>query len=215
MIDATLDETRMALAPTIADNAGFDGWSADARELAADALGVDRDVARLALPTALTMIDAWFATIDQTMVASLPPERVADMKVRERITVLVEARLDAMRHQREGLRRALSVLAMPQNAATAARLGWRAVDAIWRAAGDSATDYNYYTKRTTLGAVYTATLLVFLNDESDGLADTHAFLARRVEGIMRFEKAKARLLGRFEHRPSLSRLLGRLRYSVA
>ena len=44
--------------------------------------------------------------------------------------------------------------------------------------------------------------------------DTRAFLSRRIDGIMRFEKAKAGFVKRYEHRPSLSRFVGRLRYPV-
>ena len=210
--DPTIPELRDALAPLVADNAAFDGWSARARELAADTLGVDRDVALLALPDAATMIDAWFAYVDRGMAAALPPERLATMKVREKITVLVEARLDLLAAHRETLRRALAILAMPQNLAHGAKLGWRAADAMWRAAGDTATDYNHYTKRAMLGAVYAATITVFLDDESEGQADTRAFLARRIAGIMAFEKAKGQFLARTSHRPSLSRFIGRLRY---
>ncbi|MBN8808651.1 MAG: COQ9 family protein [Sphingomonas sp.] len=210
--DPTIPEIRTALAPLVAANAGFDGWTAAARDLAADGIGIDRDVALLALPDAVTMIDAWFAHIDAAMLDQLPPDRLAAMKVRERITALVEARLDLLSPQREGLRRALAILAMPQNVARGAKLGWRAADAMWRAAGDTATDYNHYTKRAMLGAVYAATITVFLDDESAQQADTRAFLARRIDGIMRFEKAKAGFLARGMHRPSLSRFIGRLRY---
>ena len=213
--DLTLDEIRERLAPAIAANAAFDGWGDEARDLAADAEGIDRDLARLAFADgAVAMIGAWFADIDRQMVAALPPELLAGMKIRERITRLVEARLAAMAPDREALRRALGVLAMPQNLSTAARLGWRTADVIWRRAGDTATDYNHYTKRTILGGVYAATVAVFLDDESDGHADTRAFLGRRIEGIMRFEKAKAGMLRRAEYRPSLSRFIGRLRYPV-
>ncbi|HEX7693004.1 MAG TPA: COQ9 family protein [Sphingomonas sp.] len=210
--DPTLDEIREALAPLVADNAAFDGWKAAARDLAADQLGVDRDVALLALPDATAMIDAWFGSIDRGMVETLPPETLGKMKVREKIAALVEARLDLLAPHRETLRRALAILAMPTNVAHGAKLGWRAADLMWRAAGDTATDYNHYTKRAMLGAVYGATMTVFLDDESEGQADTRAFLARRIEGIMRFEKAKAQFLARVEHRPSLSRFIGRLRY---
>ena len=210
--DPTLDEIRDALAPLVADNAAFDGWKAAARDMAADQLGVDRDIAATALPNTAQMIDAWFASIDRDMLKGLPPEKLAAMKVREKIASLVEARLDLLAPHRETLRRALAILALPPNAALGARLGWRAADAMWRAAGDTATDYNHYTKRAMLGAVYAATITVFLNDESEGQADTRAFLARRIEGIMRFEKAKAQFLARVEHRPSLSRFIGRLRY---
>ncbi len=117
-----------------------------------------------------------------------------------------------MVREKEALRRALSILALPQNMAHAAKLGWRAADHMWRAAGDTAVDYNHYTKRTLLAGIYAATLLTFLNDESEGHADTRAFLGRRIEGVMRFEKAKARLTANAEHRPSLARFVGRLRY---
>src|SRR3546814_13036636 len=85
---------------------------------------------------------------------------------------------------------------------------------MWRAAGDKATDYNHYTKRAMLGGIYAATITVFLDDESEGWAETRAFLARRIEGIMRYEKAKAGFLKRAEHRTSLSRFIGRMRFSV-
>ena len=213
--DPTLDEVRAALAPLIALNAAFDGWSDAARDATADAAGVDRDVALVAFPGgAVDMIDAWFAGVDAAMAAALPPERLETMKIREKITALVEARLTEVAPNREALRRALAILAMPQNVVRGAKLGWRAADLMWRAAGDTATDYNHYTKRTILAGVYGATITVFLDDESEGWADTRAFLARRIEGIMRFEKAKAGFLSRTEHMPSLSRFIGRLRYPV-
>lgn len=215
LADATLDELRAALAPAIAANAAFDGWNFRALEAAADSLGVDRDVARLAFSGgAAAMIDAWFAGIDLAMLARFTPEALAAMKIRQRITVLVEARLDLLAANRDALRRAAAILAMPQNAARAARLGWRAADVMWRAAGDAATDYNHYTKRTLLGGIYAATIAVFLQDESDDWAETRAFLARRIEDVMRFEKAKAGFLARTQNRPSLSRFIGRLRYPV-
>ena len=83
---------------------------------------------------------------------------------------------------------------------------------MWRLAGDTATDFNHYTKRMTLSAVYASTLAVFVNDESDHFADTRAFLDRRIENVMQFEKAKAQAKKRREYMPSLSRFIGRLRY---
>ncbi len=214
--DLTLDEIRVQLSPGIAANAAFDGWSDAARDMAADAAGIDTDVAALAFEDgALDMIDAWFAEIDRAMLAAVPPERIATMKIRERITALIEARLQATAADRESLRRAVAILALPQNLARAARLGWRTVDTIWRAAGDVATDYNHYTKRTILLGVYASTVTVFLDDDSEGFLDTRAFLARRIAGIMAFEKAKAGFLKRTEHGFSLSRFVGRLRYPAA
>ncbi len=114
--DPTLDEVRDALAPLIAANAAFDGWNDAARDAAADAAGVDRDIAKVAFPGgAVDMIDAWFAHVDAAMAAALPPERLATMKIRAKITALVEARLAEVAPTREALRRALAILAMPQN----------------------------------------------------------------------------------------------------
>ena len=214
--DLTLDELREQLAPEIAANAAFDGWGDEALAMTAQAAGVDPGVAKLAFPNgAVDMIDAWFAHVDRVMLAQLPPETLGSMKVRERIAALVEARLAAVAPDREALRRAIAVLALPTNVARAARLGWRTVDTIWRAAGDTATDYNHYTKRAILLGVYGATVSVFLDDESDDFVETRALLARRIDGIMRFEKAKADFLNRGDRMPSLSRFIGRLRYPVA
>jgi len=211
--DPTLDEIRAALAPLIAQNAAFDGFGEAALRDAAARAGVDPDVARLAFPGgARDMVDAWFADVDAAMAAKWPAERLAALKIRERITTLVEARIDLLAPNREALRRALALLALPTNVPFAAKLGWRAADAMWRLAGDTATDYNHYSKRAILGSVYGATMAVLLNDESEGLADTRAFLARRIDGVMRFERWKHRRAARSIERPSLARFVGRLRY---
>lgn len=212
--DMTLDEIRAALAPVLPRHAAFDGWRAQAVAMAAAERGIDADLARLAFSEgAMDMIDAWFASIDQRMSEELPAEKLAAMPIRQRIITLVETRLRLLAGDREALRRAMAIMAMPQNSARAARLGWRAADVMWRAAGDSATDINHYSKRMTLAAVYAATLLVFINDESDDWAQTRAFLGRRVDGVMRFERAKARWKGiGGGERLSVARFIGRLRY---
>lgn len=211
--DPTLDEIRARLAPLLPLQAAFDGWTPVAVTRAAEQAGVDPDVARLAYAGgAVDMIDAWFASIDRGMIERLPAETLAAMKISDRITALVWARIEQLAPEREALRRALAILAMPQNLPRAAKLGWRTADLMWRLAGDNATDYNHYTKRLTLGGIYASTILALLDDETPDLSDTRAFLDRRIGDVMRFEKAKAQFLDRFEHRPSLSRFIGRLRY---
>lgn len=214
--DLTLDELRPALAPAIADAAIFDGWTDVAIANAALAHGVKPEVARLAYPGgAMDMIAAWIARIDADMAAALPAERLAGLPIRERVRTLVQFRLDALVGREEALTRALSIMAMPQNAARTARLSWSSADRMWRLAGDTAADFNHYTKRATLAAIYAASLLVFASDQSEGKADSRAFLDRRIDGVMRFEKAKARLLSPREDSFSVTRLLGRLRYPAS
>jgi ubiquinone biosynthesis protein COQ9 len=212
-LDMTLDELREALAPLLPAQAAFDGWNRKGLASAAAVLGVPADQAQLAFPGGATaMIDAWFASIDSAMAAKFSPEMLAGIKIRERITALIEARLDIVAPHREALRPALSVLALPQNIGVGARLGWRAADRMWRLAGDKATDFAYYTKRLTLAAIYGETLLALLDDESEGLAETRAFLRRRIDEVMRFEKLKARIKPDPERHFSPARFLGRLRY---
>ena len=212
--DLTLDELRLALAPGIADAAVFDGWTDTALEMAADQLGADRDVARLAFKDqgAMGMICAWIETIDRQMMLDMPPEVLAEMKIRERIRSLIQYRLDAVLGLEESLRRALAIMAMPQNVPTALKTGWNSADVMWRLAGDTATDYNHYTKRAILASIYGATLAVFVEDESENKAETRAFLDRRIDGVMRFEKVKAKWLNPERETFSVTRFLGRLRY---
>jgi ubiquinone biosynthesis protein COQ9 len=212
-IDMTLDELRDALAEALPGEVAFDGWSDTALAAAAAALGVPADRARLAFPDGATqMIDAWFAAIDRQMIAALPPQALAAMRIRARIGALVLARIAAVEPHKEALRRALAILAMPQNAATGARLAWRAADAMWRLAGDTATGFAHYTKRLTLAAVYGSTLIAFLDDESEDHANTRAFLDRRIGDVMAFEKLKAQLRPDPERHFNVARFLGRLRY---
>jgi ubiquinone biosynthesis protein COQ9 len=213
--DLSLDELRLALAPAMAEAAAFDGWTPAAVEAAAAQLGVSSDVARLAFPRsnpAMAMIAAWIAHVDAEMACALPAETLATMSIRLKIRRLVSFRLEAVGAAEEALRRALAIMAMPQNVAKSLKLGWHSADAMWRLAGDTATDLNYYSKRATLAAIYAATLLAFVDDRSEGKAETFAFLDRRIDGVMRFEKAKAGWRRAGSDYISPVRFLGRLRY---
>lgn len=210
--DIPLAELRPRLVAAMLPAVPFDGWTAEARDAAATAEGIDLDIAAMALPDAAAMTDAYTLRADALMLATMAAAGTDAMKVRERIRFAVKTRLEQAQGDREAVRRALVVMTLPANAAMGARTLWRTADTIWRAAGDTATDYNHYTKRTLLSAVYSATLLFWLDDDSEGRTETWAFLDRRIDGIMRFEKLKGRVLGNFSMLPDPARFLGRLRY---
>ncbi len=216
MADPTpLQALRLRLALPVGENAVFDGWTEKAVNSSAAQLGIDPAQARLAFPKdAAGMVDAWIEGVDAAMEAHFTPEVVGAMKIRDRIRSMILFRLETTGDAREAVRSALAILAMPQNLPLAIRTGWRSADLMWRLAGDTATDYNHYTKRLTLSAVYGSTLLAWLDDDSEGWAETSAFLDRRLGDIMRFEKWKAEWSGNAIRRPSLARFLGRLRYPV-
>jgi ubiquinone biosynthesis protein COQ9 len=207
-----LEQLRRRMALAVGENAVFDGWTRAAVDSAAGQLGIDPGQARLAMPkTQPGMIDVYIQEVDRALQAWFTPKRLAGMKIREKIRSLVWHRLEIMEPARESVRRALAILAMPQNLPLALQISWRSADLMWRIAGDTSTDFNHYTKRMTLGAVYGSTLLVWLDDRSEGLTETAAFLDRRIDDVMRFEKFKAEWRGSSEHF-SPSRFFGRLRY---
>ncbi|MEO7553734.1 MAG: COQ9 family protein [Alteraurantiacibacter sp.] len=211
--DQSLAGLRLALAPQIARAAVFDGWSDAALVAAAEVHGTDPAVARLAFPGgAMDMIAAFVESVDTAMLARFADGSLAAMKIRERIAALVWFRLDYLNGMDEAVSRALAIQAMPQNALRAMKLGWHSADVMWRLAGDTATDYNHYTKRAILAGIYAASLGVYVNDETEGKAESRAFLDRRIDGVMKFEKAKAQLLGGNREHFDLARFLGRLRY---
>ena len=208
-----LEQLRRRLALAVGENAVFYGWTRKAVDSAAAQLGVDPVQARLAFPKSQpAMIDCFIQEVDRALEASFTAERLGAMKIRERIRALVWRRLEIMGEAREAVRRGLAILAMPQNVPLALRISWRSADLMWRLAGDTSTDFNHYTKRMTLGAVYGSTLIAWLDDQSEGWADTAAFLDRRIDNVMSFEKWKAGWRGSSERRLSPSRFLGRLRY---
>lgn len=208
-----LELLRRRLALAVGENAVFDGWTRGAVDSAAEQLGIDPAQARLAMPkNQAAMIDVYVQEVDRGLQAYFTPDRLSTLKIREKIRALVWRRLEIMGPAREAVRRALAILAMPQNLPLALGISWRSADLMWRIAGDTSTDFNHYTKRMTLGAVYGSTLLVWLDDESEGWIETSAFLDRRIEDVMKFEKLKAEWRGSSEQRLSVSRFLGRLRY---
>lgn len=187
-------EQRDRLAAAVADEAAFEGWTRQAMAGGASRLGLPEGEAHRLFPGGPTDVLAHVSRrADLATVADLEGAAGAALKVRDRIRAAVRWRIERHAGQREAVRRGLALLALPFNVALGAKLLYRTVDALWYAAGDTATDFNFYTKRATLAGVYSATLLYWLSDRSDGAEATWAFLDRRIDDVMRIEKLKARL----------------------
>lgn len=174
--------------------AAADGWNMDALRRAAAACGMSAATADKLFTGGIEDATAHMTDMfDHLMLAQLQGVDTQALRVRERIARAVMTRLDLMAPYREGLRAALSLRAHPLRAARAAKQLWRSADAIWVWAGDTATDYNRYTKRALLSGVMASTLLYWLQDTSPGFAGTRAFLDRRIETVLAVGSAIHRL----------------------
>ena len=170
----------------------FDGWTERTFRAAIRDADVSEAEGRAAAPRgALDLAAAFHRQGDAAMRARLAGADLASMRIRDKITFAVRARIEAI-PDREAARRGAALFALPHLAPEGARLIWGTADAIWDAIGDRSTDSNWYTKRATLSAVYAATVLFWLGDETPGHAATWAFLDRRIEDVMAFEKVKAK-----------------------
>jgi ubiquinone biosynthesis protein COQ9 len=172
----------------------FDGFTDKVLVGAAKEVGAGKDaIARLFPEGPLSLVEAFSQSADAVMQENLAKLDLASMKVRSRIAAAVMARVDAVRPHKEAARRAAAFLTLPPHAALGAKLLYRTVDAMWRAAGDTSTDFNFYTKRAILAGVYSATLIRWFTDTSADETATTQFLADRIENVMQFEKFKVQV----------------------
>lgn len=190
----TQTDAKTALLDAALPHVIFDGWNDVILSRAAAETGISPAEARALFPRGgVDLALALHARGDAEMRAALAQADLEGMRYSDRIAHAVKLRLQAAEGQREAVRRAAALFALPQNAPHGAAAIWGTVDAIWSALGDSSEDFNWYSKRATLSAVYSATLLYWLGDESEDHAATWAFLERRIANVMQIEKLKGGL----------------------
>lgn len=200
------------LLEALLSHVGFDGWTGQALARAARDCGFDAGMAARVFPGgAFDALDFWVRETDAAMIAAFEARDGAALKIRDRIALAVMLRLEIAAPHREALRRALALAPLPHLAPRFLAQLYRTVDAVWYAAGDTATDFNFYSKRLLLAGVYSATLLTWLDDNSEGFAATRGFLARRIEDVMKIQKARGGLDKLLSRLPDPRRFAKRLR----
>ena len=197
MSQPTREQQRDRLLEAALVHIPFEGWSRRALFAGAADLGLQPGSARRLFPRAgddmLVHLERW---ADRQMLARVGP--LEGMRVRDRIAALVRTRLEVLGPHREAMRRATAARLLPSNGFAACGSLWRTVDLMWSAAGDDTRDASYYPKRSLLAAVWTSTFLFWLDDRSEGCADTWAFLERRIDNVMQIGRLRARFDGLFE-----------------
>ena len=189
-----ISQTLKALVKAALPHVDFDGWSTATLDAAIKDTGVDPSLAHQACPRGAVDLALAFHRIgDAEMEAALAAADLSDMRFRDRIAKAVQLRIEAVAGEKEAVRRGATLFTMPHHAAEGMHALWATTDKIWNALGDTSEDINWYTKRATLSVVYSSTILFWLGDDSEGSAETWAFLDRRIENVMQFETAKAKL----------------------
>lgn len=185
------DAILQAALPDIA----FDGWTEAVLERGAVSAGFKADMARAVFPRGgLDAAVHFSGLIDRRMLAALKKTDTGAMRVRDRIALAVSKRFEALEPHREAERLAAALWVRPIRKIEGAKLLWKTADVIWVWAGDTATDYNRYTKRVLLSGVLASTLLYWLTDLSPARRDTEDFLARRIDNVLRL----GQIAGRFK-----------------
>jgi ubiquinone biosynthesis protein COQ9 len=188
-----LTEARAKLLAAALAHVPFDGWSQQSLDAALADTAIDADLARLALPRgALDLAIAHHKQGDAEMLLRALDADLESLRYSEKVAALIRLRLE-IATDKEIVRRGATFFAMPGHAAEGSALIWDTCDVIWTCLGDTSTDVNWYSKRVILSAVYSSTLLYWLGDDSPGHQATWEFLARRIENVMKFEKAKGSL----------------------
>lgn len=197
------DDTKDRLLDAALVHVAFDGWTEATFQAAVADAAVDPGLARALCPRgAVDLALAFHARGDAAMLELLGAAHLDGMRFRDKIALALRFRLEAAT-DKEAVRRGVTLFALPQYAGDGARAVWNTCDTIWTALGDTSQDVNWYTKRATLSAVYSATLLYWLGDDSPGHEATWAFLDRRIDDVMRFEGVK----GQIRNNPLLKPLL--------
>jgi ubiquinone biosynthesis protein COQ9 len=182
----------------------FDGWSEATFRSAVRDANTTLAQGRAAFPRGAVDLALFFHQRgDDEMIRRVNGADMADMRYRDKVAFAVRARIEVADRDKEAVRRGMTLFALPMHAGDGLRALWNTADAIWEALGDTSRDVNWYTKRATLSGVYSSTVLFWLGDESEGNAATWAFLDRRIDDVMRIEKAKGAVRGN----PVLARLM--------
>ena len=189
---AATNARRDALMLATLPHVPFDGWTARAIRAGAADLGIDEAAADNLVPggpaEAMALLHSW---ADREMVRRYGADPTEGLRTRDRAALALKLRFRACLPHREAVRQGVSFLAQPQHAPLAAKLGWRTCDTVWQLLRDGATDFNWYTKRGLLGAVYGAAVMYWLADKSVGAAATDQFIDRRIADVMRVPKLMA------------------------
>lgn len=210
---SSLDDLKDKILESALPRVEFYGWSIRLLKEAGVAAGADEaDLAALYPRGPADLVVQYSSDCDRKMAERLASEDLSKLKIRERAIRAIRTRIDVAGEFKPAAKRAAAFLTFPLNAADAVQCLARTSDAIWVTMGDQSADFSWYTRRATMGAVYSACLVYWFSDESEDNADTQTFIEKRIADVMQFEKVKAQASKIISGLPNPWVLAGKLRY---
>lgn len=189
VMDIKNSDIKTAILEAALPNIPFEGWVDEALENAALSCGYSKSMVNAVFPNGVKDAIIFFSYwADEKMLEKLRVANAKDMRIRDKITIAVRARLDVLAPFKEAEKLAIAYWMRPLRKFEGIKLVWKTADKIWDWAGDTATDYNRYTKRVLLSGVLTSTTFFWMNDHSPHHKDTDGFLERRIENVMSIGK---------------------------
>jgi ubiquinone biosynthesis protein COQ9 len=193
--------------------APFEGWTSQMLANAVNDAKLPAGAEELYFPGGpLELIEFWNAECDAYVRDKLAELDIEKMRIRDKVTTGVLARFEAIGPHEDAARRAVARTALPDGLTMSPKILWAAADTIWRAIGDLSTDFNFYTKRTTLSAVISTSLAAWLADQEPEKQKAKAFLDARIENVMQFEKAKYQVKKTLDVLPDPAEIIGKIRH---
>lgn len=184
-----LDRWLDALLPRVPET----GWSMVAAKQAAREIELTSGEQALAAPNGISdLIDRFIDRAVDAALVNLSAETMVNLRTHERVAAGLRAWLDALEPHRDAVRKAAGYGLLPWGAGAAAKRVWSIADAIWEAAGDTATDYNRQTKRALLSAVIPRIVLYWLEQPDPERVDR--FIEQRLREAMKLGQAGGKAL---------------------
>ncbi|MBM3579143.1 MAG: COQ9 family protein [Alphaproteobacteria bacterium] len=189
-------ETKQKILDEFLPLCAFDGWSKEALVKAAEKCGIGENFLPLIFENGLLDLAEFYLESQNEKSAAIS-ESIEGRKIRDKIRLSLYARFKVEQQNKIAIQRLINFYLDPKNF-TSFETGvrpaihglsacYKIADFIWKNINDQSTDFNYYTKRITLGKIIFRAVPIFLKDE----IRVENFIDTEIEKVMRFEKLKS------------------------
>jgi len=191
---------KLELLNTFLKNAAVKGWNQAALQSATHDLAIPPLEARRLFPDGLSeLADYYIDEINNSLSSRYAQEAENGWKLSQKVAFALKLRFAIMAEHKKAISKLQSFLILPQNISHATRMLFRTADHIWYLVGDRSTDFNFYTKRISLAAIYGSAILFWLNDHSENHIETAAFIDRQLQRHVSFHNFKKHFLTRIAY----------------